>query len=192
VAFEIAQTLHVPMDVFLVRKLGVPRNEELAMGAIATGGVRLLQPDVVEAFHISQATIDAATEEGLRELDRREKLYRDSRSAPVIEGQIIILVDDGLATGCTMRVAAAALKQQRPKHLIAAVPVAGIEALDGLGTEVNEILCAETPDSFAAVGHWYEDFSQVSDEEVGYLLQRAMQSFGHRHPFASELHLGVL
>jgi putative phosphoribosyl transferase len=172
VAFEIAQALDAPLDVFVVRKLGVPGYEELAMGAVASGGVRLLQPDVLAAFNISPPMIEASTERELRELYRREQLYRCSRSAPTVQGQTVILVDDGLATGSTMRVAAAALKQQKPRYTIAAVPVAAPERCEELKAEVDEVICAETPRTFSAVGHFYENFSQVTDEEVRGLLKR--------------------
>ena len=157
-AFEIAQAIHAPLDIFLVRKLGVPGHEELAMGAIATGNVRLLQSDIVEAFGISSQMIDAATEEGLQELARRERAYRGSRPEPVVRGKTIILVDDGLATGSTMRVAVAALKEKQPKRMIVAVPVAAPDACNELKDEVDEIICLETPPSFSAVGLWYDDF----------------------------------
>ena len=176
VAFEIAQALHVILDVFLVRKLGVPGYEELAMGAVASGGVRLLQTDVLAAFHISPSTIEAVTEFELRELERREQLYRGSRSAPAIRDRTVILVDDGLATGATMRVAAAAVKRQEPKCLIVAVPVAASEACCELKGEVDEVICAEMPENFSSVGSWYEDFSQVTDEEVRELLAKADQN----------------
>jgi len=181
VAFEIAQAIHAPLDIFLVRKLGVPGHEELAMGAIATGNVRLLQSDIVEAFGISSQMIDAATEEGLQELARRERAYRGSRPEPVVRGKTIILVDDGLATGSTMRVAVAALKEQQPKRMIVAVPVAAPEACNELKDEVDEIICLETPPSFSAVGLWYDDFSQVTDHEVRELLARADRSHSSRH-----------
>ena len=180
VAFEIAQAIHAPLDIFLVRKLGVPGHEELAMGAIATGNVRLLQTDIVEAFGISSQMIDAATEEGLQELARRERAYRGS-PAPVVRGKTIILVDDGLATGSTMRVAVAALKEKQPKRMIVAVPVAAPEACNELKDEVDEIICLETPPSFSAVGLWYDDFSQVTDHEVRELLARADRSHSSRH-----------
>ncbi len=181
VAFEIAQAIHAPLDIFLVRKLGVPGHEELAMGAIATGNVRLLQTDIVEAFGISSQIIDAATEEGFQELARRERAYRGSRPEPVVRGKTIILVDDGLATGSTMQVAVAALKEKQPKRMIVAVPVAAPEACNELKDEVDEIICLETPPSFSAVGLWYDDFSQVTDREVRELLARADRSHSSGH-----------
>lgn len=176
VAFEIAQALHATLDVFLVRKLGVPGYEELAMGAVASGHVRLLQRDVLDAFHVSPWTIEAVTKTELRELQRREQLYRGSRSAPAIRGHTVILVDDGLATGSTMRVAATAMSRQRPRRLIAAVPVAAPEAYSKLKAEVDEVICAEIPQTFSSVGSWYEDFSEVTDDEVCEFLAKAKQN----------------
>lgn len=172
VAFEIAIALRAPLDVFVVRKLGVPGYEELAMGAVASGGVRLLQPDVVAAFNISPPMIEASTERELQELKRREELYRGSRSAPAVADQTVILLDDGLATGSTMRVAAGALKQQKPAYTVVAVPVAAPETCEELKAEVDEVICAETPRAFSAVGQFYEDLSEVTDEEVRELLAR--------------------
>ena len=172
VGFEIALALRLPLDVFVVRKLGVPGYEELAMGAVASGGVRLLQSDVVAAFNISPSMIEASTERELQEIKRREKLYRSSRPAPAVRDQIVILVDDGLATGSTMRVAAAALKQQKPAYTVVAVPVASPERCEELKAEVDEVICAETPSPFSAVGLFYKDFSEVTDEIVRELLAR--------------------
>jgi putative phosphoribosyl transferase len=187
VAFEIARAIHAPLDIFLVRKLGVPGYEELAMGAVASGNVRLLQNDVVEAFGISPSIIEAATQSALEELGRREELYRGSHPAPEVHGQTIIVVDDGLATGSTMRVAVTALKQQQPKRTIVAVPVAAPETCEELSRAVDEIICLETPTSFSAVGLWYECFSQVTDDEVRELLARAgsKQASGLSAPEAS-------
>jgi putative phosphoribosyl transferase len=145
-------------------------------GLSQAGGARWLQPDVLAAFSISQSMIEATTERELQELQRREQSYRDSRATPVVQGQTVILVDDGLATGSTMRVAVAALKEQGPKYIVVAVPVAARETCNQLNAEVDEVICAETPDSFSAVGLWYEDFSQVTDDEVRDLLSRADQS----------------
>jgi predicted phosphoribosyltransferase len=173
VAFEIALALRASLDVLVVRKLGVPGYEELAMGAVASGGVRLLQPDVAAVFNISRSMIEASTERELQELKRREELYRGSRSAPAVADQIVILVDDGLATGSTMRVAAAALKQQKPRYAIVAVPVAAPKTCEELKAEVDEVICAETPRAFSAVSQFYEDFSEVTDERVRELLARS-------------------
>jgi putative phosphoribosyl transferase len=173
VAFEVAQALHAPLDVFLVRKLGVPGHEELAMGAVATGGVRVLNEAVVRALHISEDEINAVTAAELQELERRQRAYRGTRPAPPIRNHTVILVDDGLATGATMYAAIVALRQQQPSQIVVAVPTAAPETCDEFRHEVDEIVCAITPDPFYAVGLSYEDFSQTTDEEVHDLLARA-------------------
>jgi len=173
VAFEIARTLDAPLDIFLVRKLGVPGQEELAMGAVASGNVRVLQSDVVEAFGIPQSVIEAVTAEEIRELARRELAFRGDRPSPQIRGRNIILVDDGLATGSTMHAAVVALKQQDPARIIVAVPVASRETCDEFKSEVDEVICLRTPASFYAVGLWYETFPQLTDEEVREFLRKA-------------------
>jgi predicted phosphoribosyltransferase len=173
VAFEVAQALRAPLDVFIVRKLGVPGREELAMGAIATGGVRVVNDEVVRHLGLSDATIDAVAATETRELQRRERAYRGARPAPDVRGRTIILVDDGLATGSTMRAAAAALRRQHPARLVVAVPVAATDTCDALRAEVDEIVCGETPEPFLGVGRWYRDFSQTTDEEVHRLLDQA-------------------
>ena len=173
VGYEVARALHAPLDVFVVRKLGVPENEELAMGAIASGGVRIVNEEVTRAVGISEEAIDmVAREEGV-ELERRERLYRGDRPRPVVQGRTVILVDDGLATGSTMRAAATALRQMQPAKIIVAVPVAAPETCDEFREEVDEVICAIIPEPFMAVGAWYEDFSQTSDDEVRELLQDA-------------------
>ena len=173
VAFEVARVLAAPLDVYLVRKLGVPGHEELAMGAIASGGVRVLNEDVVRGLDIPQATIDAvaAVEQG--ELDRRERAYRDDRPAPAIAGRTVIVVDDGLATGATMRAAVAALRQQAPRRVVVAVPVAAPATYAEFRAEVDEVVCVITPEPFRAVGLWYENFAPTTDEEIHDLLARA-------------------
>jgi putative phosphoribosyl transferase len=176
VAFEVAQALNAPLDIFLVRKLGVPGHEELAMGAIASGGVRVLNEDVVRYLHIPDGVIDAVAADELKELDRRERLYRGDRPPLDVRGRTVILIDDGLATGSTMRAAAEALRTQNPAAIVVAVPVAADETCDEFRSEVDEVVCAYTPDPFYAVGLWYEDFSQTSDEEVRELLGRAAAS----------------
>jgi putative phosphoribosyl transferase len=173
VGFVVARTLQVPLDVFLVRKLGVPGQEELAMGAVASGGVRVLNREVVELLRIPDSLIDAVATRELQEIARRERLYRDHRPAPQVQGQTVILIDDGLATGATMRAAVAALRQQQPARVIVAVPTAAPETCAELGAEVDEIVCARTPEPFYAVGLWYADFRQITDEEVRDLLARA-------------------
>jgi predicted phosphoribosyltransferase len=172
VAYEVARALRAPLDIFLVRKLGVPGHEELAMGAIATGGVRVLNEDVVDYLRVPGEVIDAVAADEQRELERRERLYRGTRPAPDVRGKTVILVDDGLATGSTMRAAAAALRQQHPARIVVAVPVSAPETCDEYRMGVDEIVCAVTPEPFQAVGLWYEDFSQTTDDEVRSLLTR--------------------
>lgn len=178
VGYEVALALRAPLEVFLVRKLGLPGHEELAMGAIASGGVRVINHDVVEALNIPQAVIDAVAERELRELERRERAYRGGRPATSVKDCIVILVDDGLATGATMRAAVAAVRQEGPASLIVAVPTAAPETCAELEVEVDAIVCAITPHPFGGVGQWYEDFSPVSDDEVRALLRRAHQATG--------------
>jgi putative phosphoribosyl transferase len=175
VAFEIASALHAPLDVFLVRKLGVPGQEELAMGAIATGGIRVLNNEVVRHLGIPNHVIDSATKAEQRELERRQQAYRGTREPPQVRGRIILFVDDGLATGSTMRAAVTALRQQAPARIVVAVPVAAASTCQEFQEEVDQIICATTPEPFYGVGQWYEDFSQTTDEEVRDLLDRAAQ-----------------
>jgi predicted phosphoribosyltransferase len=178
VAYEIAKALHAPLDVMVVRKLGVPGQEELAMGAIATGGVRILNNDVLQFLNIPDELIDTiATYEQL-ELERRERLFRGDRSPYSISGRKVILVDDGIATGATMHAAVAALKQLGPDRIIIAVPTAAPTTCDEFANEVDEIVCLIRPEPFIAVGYWYKHFSQTSDEEVRSLLDHA----NHRFP----------
>jgi len=173
VAFEVARALRAPLDIFLVRKLGAPGQKELAMGAIATGGVRVLNEDVVEYLHIPDNVIDEIAADELQELERREHAYRGNRPVPDVRGKTVILVDDGLATGSTMRAAAAALRQQKPARIIIAVPVSAPQTCDEYRMGVDEIVCDVTPEPFHAVGQWYKDFSQTTDEEVSNLLEKA-------------------
>jgi putative phosphoribosyl transferase len=171
VAREIARSLHAPLDIFLVRKLGAPGQEELAMGAIASGGVRVLNDDVVQALHVPPRVIDLVTARELRELARREDLYRGGRPGPDVAGKTVILVDDGLATGSSMRAAIAALRQAKPKRIVVAVPIAAAPTCKELGEEVDEIVCLHSPEPFYSVGFWYEDFSQTGDEEIREMLE---------------------
>jgi len=171
VAWEVAKTLNLPLDICLVRKLGVPGQPELAMGAIASGGVCVLNEDVVNGWGISRQMLDRVTTEELKELQRRDQVYRGDRPAPVIQDRTVILVDDGIATGSTMRAAIAVLRQQNPSKLVVAIPVAPLIAIAVLRTEVDEVVCVATPEPFHAIGLWYEDFSQTTDEDVCQLLQ---------------------
>jgi len=173
VGYEVARGLGAPLDVFVVRKLGVPGQEELAMGAIATGGVRVVNRDVVDALHIAPDVLDRAAAQELRELERRQRSYRGDRPEPQVEGRTVILVDDGLATGSTMRAAVQALRQQRPARIVVAVPVAAFATCEELRREVEEVVCFATPEPFMAVGRFYDDFSQTTDEEVHDLLASA-------------------
>jgi len=173
VAFEVAQSLGAPLDVFVVRKIGVPGHEELAMGAIATGGVRVVNRDVVEELRIPQEVFDAVARIEQQELERRERAYRGDRPPPDVRGRTVILIDDGLATGSTMRAAIAALRRLGPARIVVAVPTAAAETCDALRGEVDDVVCAVTPTRFYAVGLWYEDFSQTTDEEVHDLLEQA-------------------
>jgi predicted phosphoribosyltransferase len=177
VAYEVAKALHAPLDIFLVRKLGVPGHEELAMGAISTGGVRVLNQDVVDYLGIPASVIDAVAADELRELERRERAYRGDRPEPDVRGKTVILVDDGLATGSTMRAAAAALRQRKPARIVVAVPVSAPQTCDEYRMGVDEIICAKTPEPFYGVGLWYEDFSQTTDEEVHDLLEKARTDY---------------
>jgi predicted phosphoribosyltransferase len=179
VAYEVARALNAPLDVFLVRKLGVPGHEELAMGAIATGGVRVLNERVLRQAAIPPSEVEAVAAAEARELARREREYRGDRPPPQIRGKTVILIDDGLATGATMHAAVQALRLQGPRRIVVAVPIAAPETCEAFRAEVDEVVCAVTPDPFYAVGLWYEDFSQTSDEEVRELLAQA------RHPSAA-------
>ena len=185
VASEVARALRAPLDVFLVRKLGVPGQEELAMGAIATGGVKVLNEDVVRALKIPQRVIDSVAAQEARELERRERLYRGDRPAPDVNGRTVILVDDGLATGSSMRAAVAALRQKNPRRIVVAVPIAAAATCREFEAEVDEIVCYQTPEPFYSVGLWYEDFSQTTDEEIRQLLERS--STGRSDPLRSEV-----
>ncbi len=173
VGFEVARALSAPLDVILVRKLGVPGHEELAMGAVASGGVRVLNRGVVEALHVPQDVIEQVSAAELAALGRSERDLRGEQPAPDVRGKTVILVDDGLATGSTMLAAAAALRLEQPARLVVGVPVAALETCDAVSGEVDEIVCVVTPEPFYAVGLWYEDFSQTTDDEVRTLLASA-------------------
>jgi putative phosphoribosyl transferase len=173
VGFEVALALGIPLDVFVVRKLGAPGQEELAMGAIASGGVRVLNQGVVASLAISPQQIDAVAAREARELERREQEYRGNRKRVDLCGRTVILVDDGLATGSTMRAAIAAVRQQGPKKVVVAVPVAAYSTCAELQEEADETVCLYTPLQFHAVGKWYQDFSQITDDEVCELIELA-------------------
>ncbi len=173
VAFEVAQKLRAPLDVFVVRKLGLPGQEELAMGAIASGGIRVLNPAVVGALQIPERIIDRVAARERRELERRERLYRGDRPAPEVAGRTMILVDDGIATGSTMRAAIAALRRQKPARIVVAVPTAAPSTYEEFKTLADEIVALMTPEHFYAIGQWYEDFAQTTDEAVRHLLEQA-------------------
>jgi putative phosphoribosyl transferase len=179
VGYEVARLLRAPLDAMQVRKLGVPGHEELAMGAIASGGVRIVSENVVEALRIPDRVIATVAAAETQELERRERIYREGRLFPDVRGRTVILVDDGLATGSTMRAAAAALRSLGAARLVAAVPVAPKESCDALRDLVDDVVCAKMPERFLAVGEWYEDFSQTSDEEVSELLRRGQRE-AHR------------
>lgn len=173
VGFEVARALHVPLEVFVVRKLGVPGHEELAMGAIASGGVRIVNADVVHSLNLPQSAIDHAAEIQGTELLRREALYRDGRPFPDLRHHTAILIDDGLATGSSMRAAVQALRQHEPARIVIAVPVAASDTCAAFRADVDEVICAMTPEPFYAVGQWFEEFSQTTDDEVRDLLHRS-------------------
>jgi putative phosphoribosyl transferase len=173
VGYEVAQALDAPLDVFIVRKLGVPGHEELAMGAIASGGVRVINQDVLHYVPLSQQAIDAVAAREQQELERREGSYRGSRPPLEVRNKTVIVVDDGLATGSSMRAAVAALRKMEPRAIIVGVPVAAPSTCDDFREEGIDIICLRTPEPFQAVGLWYEDFSQTTDEEVHDLLDRA-------------------
>ena len=178
VAYEVAQALEAPLDVFLVRKLGMPGHEEYALGAIATGGVRVINQDLVQALRLPPATIEAIAAREQQELERRERVYRGDHPPPDVRGRTVILVDDGLATGATMHAGVKALRLQGAGRVVVAVPIAPPDTCDQLREVVDDIVCAVTPEPFHAVGLWYEDFSQTTDDEVRDLLARSAQ-VGH-------------
>ena len=173
VAYEVATALKVRLDLMLVRKLGVPSHQEYAMGAIASGGIQIRNEEALRVHPIAKAAFDAVVERESRELLRREQVYRGKRPAVQIKDQMVILIDDGLATGASMRAAIQALRVQAPSRIVVAVPVAPIETVQALRREVDELICPLMPEWFMSIGHWYMDFSQTSDAEVIDLLRRA-------------------
>ena len=172
VAFEVAEALNLPLDIFVVRKLGLPSHEEFAIGAIASGGACVLNQDLIHQLSLSDEVIEHIVAREQHELERRERTYRGQRPMLDVRNRIIIIVDDGLATGSSMRAAIAALRQKRPAKLIVAVPVGARETCSELEALADEAICLETPENFSAVGLWYSDFSQITDEEVIDLLER--------------------
>ena len=173
VGYEVAHALHAPLDVLVVRKLGTPGQEELAMGALAPGGITVLNREVIQALEIPQQIIDAAVGREQSELERREREYREGRPAADVKGRAVIVVDDGVATGSSMRVAARALRKQGAREIVVAVPVAARSTCEEFQGEVDDLICVATPEPFWAVGQWYRNFSQTTDDEVRELLARA-------------------
>lgn len=170
VAYQVAEALHLPLDVFLVRKLGLPGHEELAMGALAQGNGIVFNSEIIEAYHLGNREIERAVQRERKELARREQAYRSGMPPLEVQGKILLLVDDGLATGATMRAAVQALRKQNPATIVVAVPVAPPEVCEDLQREADEVVCPRRPTFFSAIGQWYEDFDQTSDEEVRALL----------------------
>lgn len=187
VAYEVATALRVDLDLMLVRKLGVPSRPEFAMGAIAGGGIRILNDDALRAHSIDQASFDAVVARETQELSRREWAYRGTRPAVPLKDRVVILIDDGLATGASMMAAIHAVRMQAPSRIVVAVPVGPLETVEALRSEVNEVICPLVPDWMVSIGYWYEDFSQTSDEVVVDLLQRAWQreAVGDSHSSSS-------
>lgn len=175
VAYEIAIALQAPLDLVLVRKLGAPGQRELAMGAIASGGIRVLNENLISTLNVSGRDIESVAEREQRELERREVAYRGDRPRQGISGRTVILVDDGVATGATMRAAIASLRQQNPARIVIALPLAPASTVNTLAREADEVICLHSPEPFVAIGRWYQDFSQVSDREVRGLLARVWE-----------------
>ena len=173
IAYEIAKALHLPLDICLVRKLGVPEQPELAMGAIASGGIMVLNQEVLRSFHISDSVVQKVAAVEQQELERREQVYRGNRPMPEVSDRTVILADDGIATGSTLRAAVAILREQEPERIVVAVPVAPPASCEQLKTVVDELICLVTPDRLYSIGQWYQDFSQTTDAEVCQLLEQA-------------------
>jgi putative phosphoribosyl transferase len=173
VAFEVAKSLNAEMDIFIVRKLGIPGHEELAMGAIATGGIRIMNEDVLRMINIPLSAIELVTHQELLEIKRREEQYRGNTPEPMVSAKTVIIIDDGLATGSSMKAAISALKRQGPASITVAVPVAEAGVCNNFKQIVDDVICVKTPVNFRAVGMWYEDFTQTSDQEVIDLLKEA-------------------
>ena len=182
VGAEVAAALRAPLDVFVVRKLGTPGQPELAMGAIASGGVRVLNDEVVQGLNVTSDTIDRIAEVEQQELERRERLYRAGRPFPSIADQVVILVDDGLATGSTMRAAVKAIRELRPSKVVVAVPAGAAETCEEFRHEADEVVCVIAPEAFRAVGAWYEEFPQIGDDEVRDVLEKSVRELVDREP----------
>ncbi|MGH2820756.1 MAG: phosphoribosyltransferase [Actinomycetota bacterium] len=182
VAYEIALELGISLDVFAVRKLGVPGHEELAFGAIATGGVRVLNEDVVRSLGISEEVIETVATREERELERRQRSYRGNRPAPDVAGRTAVMVDDGLATGSTMRAAITAVKKLHPRRVVVAVPVGAASTCRQLRQEADRVVCVATPEPMTAISVWYQDFAQTSDDEVRELLERTRRTSSEEQP----------
>lgn len=179
VAYEVALALKLPLDIFIVRKLGLPGHEELAIGAIASGGIRVLNKDIIRPLNIPEEVVNQVAKREMQELQRREQSYRGNLPAPEVRNRTVILIDDGLATGASMRAAIVGLRTQHPARIVVAVPTAAPETCEAFETEVDEIVCAITPEPFLGVGRWYEDFSQTTDEGVRLLLQAVRRQLVH-------------
>lgn len=170
VAYQIAQALNLPLDICLVRKLGVPGQPELAMGAIAPGNIMVLNDEILRSIGISRLALQQVLEDEKQELERRDRTYRENRPEPDVQGKTVLLVDDGIATGSTLRAAIATLRQKHPQEIVVAVPVASVSACELLRAIVDKIICLSTPEPLNSIGMWYLDFSQTSDQEVKHLL----------------------
>lgn len=179
VAYEVALALNAPLDIFIVRKLGLPGREELAIGAIGSGGIRVLNDDIIRILNIPQEVINIVAQRELQELQRREHIYRGDRTAPGVRDRTVILIDDGLATGASMRAAVAGMRARQPARIVIAVPTAAREMCDAFQFAVDEMVCVITPEPFDGVGKWYEVFAQVDDEEVRELLEAANRQLLH-------------
>lgn len=191
VAYEVAKVLKAPLDIFLIRKLGVPGYEELSMGAVASGGLKIFNHEVIQHLGISEKIVEAITREKQQELEHRELIYRGKREPVALEGRTVILVDDGLALGASMRAAVHALRIKQPKSIIAAVPIGSADTCNQIRSEADEVVCGMAPDPFYSVGAWYSDFIQITDEEINHLLnhaaherrmQQVRQTHKDRHP----------
>lgn len=191
VAYEVARSIDAPLDVIVVRKLGVPGQEELALGAVASGGLCILNHDIVNMVGITETKIEQIVEEQLREIRRRQDLFRGKRAMPKLGGLCVILVDDGVATGATMRAAVALVREEGPSQLVVAVPVGAMETMQTIRAEADEVVCLAEPPLFRSVGQWYVDFAQTSDDEVRELLTRRAAELSERPPSLKQTYTSV-